>query len=184
MVDDRTPMPRMTVGQAGKKNPANLVPIFIAGVSVTGMVDSGASVCLVSIQFYQKLLKYGRNFKNSTNVKKVNKRLVCANKQTMSVVAEVNTSVKIGGLEWPATFWAVDQLVNDVIIGVDLLKSMEASIDLKNNMLTLFDGLAAVPMSTADELLMVTTTNDFEIPAHSEAVITVSCVQRPAENGN
>ena len=68
--------------------------------------------------------------------------------------------------------------MHDVIIGMDVLQATKAVIDTKESTLTLFNGLTAMPMTTAGEQLIVKTTDSFEIPPYSEAVITVYCVKK------
>jgi hypothetical protein len=136
-------------------------------------------VSLLSGPYYRRVLKDGRGVEVVKNDKKSKRRLTCANKLSMNVDEEITAIIKLDGVQWPATFLVVEQLVHDVIIGMDLLRVTQAAIDTETSTLTLFGGITAVPMTTAGEQLIVRTTDSFKIPPYSEAVISVSCSHKP-----
>ena len=149
--------------------------MFIGGVvSNDALVDTGANINLLSGPYYRKLLKLGRGVKKC---KITERKLRCANSLPIPVIAEIEVDVKLGGIVWPGKFTVVENLVHEVIIGMAFLKSTEAVIDTKAGTLSLFNGLTSLPMSTAGEKLIVKTVNACEIPAFSEAIISVNCSQ-------
>jgi predicted aspartyl protease len=168
----------VTIGQSGSSL-ASLVLAHVAGVPAVSLVDTGASISLLSGPFYRRVQNSGRKFTNITDRKKSKRSLFSANDNRMKVEAEIKTSIKLGGIEHPATFVVVEKLVHEVIIGMDILQSMKAVIDTNEGTLQLFDGLAAVAMTTADEQLLVKTATSCEIPPFSEAVVNVNCTNKP-----
>jgi predicted aspartyl protease len=158
---------------------SSLISVYVAGLAAVALIDTGSSISLLSGPFFRRL----RQAKKRFDEQKKGRKLRCANNLPMDIIAEVDTSIKLGGVGWPASFVVVEKLVYDVIIGMDILHGTKAVIDTNEGTLTLFDGLTAISMTpAADEQLIVKTTNSFDIPPYSEAVITVSCLQKPVNS--
>jgi hypothetical protein len=88
----------------------------------------------------------------------------------MPVTAEITTDVKIAGLGVPCTFSVVQYLGFEAILGIDFLKEAHAVIDIKNNTLSLCDGLIAVPLVTAVDHVSVSTATVVKLPPFSETI--------------
>jgi transposase InsO family protein len=101
-----------------------------------------------------------------------------ANNSPINIECAIETSLKLGGVDWPATFVVAEKLVYDVIIGLDLLEAIDAVIDTRTKTLILFDGMSSLPMTNSGEHLIVKTTEACEIPAFSEAIILVNCAKK------
>ena len=71
------------------------------------LVDTGSSISLLSGPFYRRVLQNGRKLSKPTSETRVKKKLRCANDLPMKIIAEVATTIKLGGVEWPATFVVV-----------------------------------------------------------------------------
>ena len=170
------PEPRKTVSRVGA--PSNLVACFVGSVNGRGLVDTGASISLVSQSFYRKLLRCKARLKliddDVSNV-------FSADNSPLKVRGKIETDIKIGGIVIPATFLIADQLSYEVIIGSDLLEDCRALIDTRTNMLVLFDGLTAVPMTKTGEQVVVRTLAAVTIPPFSEAIVAVNSKTRPVK---
>jgi predicted aspartyl protease len=161
--------------------PSNMVPVYVASYPGRALVDTGASMSILSDRYYDRLLRAKCKIdKLDANAKY--RPVTNASGGSMRVNTKVNVDIKIGGITIPAIFFVVEKLAHDIIIGTDLLQAMEAVIDHKTNTLVLFDGLTIVPMTKTSEHLVVKTTANVVIPAYSEAVISVNCIKRPGNS--
>jgi hypothetical protein len=110
------------------------------------------------------------------------KNLVSANKSPMKVELQISTDIYIGGIRVPAEFVVIETLVHDIIIGNQLLKEMSALIDTRQNLLILFDGLTAVPMTRTGQINVIKTICSVNIAPFSEAIISVKSMYKPPLN--
>ena len=99
----------------------------------------------------------------------------------MDVRGKIEADIKIGGVSIPASFIVIDKLGYEVIIGCDLLEQTRAIIDKKSNLLTLFDGLTSVKMTQTGHHEIVKTISTVIIPAQSEAIVPVTCANKPTK---
>jgi hypothetical protein len=96
-----------------------------------------------------------------------------ANSTPMPILGDVEVEIKIGGVIVPTIVSVVEGLFFDLILGMDFFREAHAVVDMRTNMLTLFDGLTAVPMSDTGKHPVVATTMPVVIPPRSEAVLPV-----------
>jgi hypothetical protein len=96
-----------------------------------------------------------------------------ANSTPMPILGDVEVEIKIGGVIVPTIVSVVEGLCFDLILGMDFFREAHAVVDMRTNMLTLFDGLTAVPMSDTGKHPVVATTMPVVIPPMSEAVLPV-----------
>ena len=99
----------------------------MADVPGIALVDTRASLRLLNGEFYHRLLQAGRCFDEGKSQGK-GERLRCANNVAMEISSKVSTSIKLGGVEWPASFVVVEELVHQIILGMGILKDTKAVI--------------------------------------------------------
>jgi hypothetical protein len=92
----------------------------------------------------------------------------------MPVIAVVKVDVKIAGFHISGTFFVVENLGFQAILGMDFLTETHAVIDLKNHSLSICDALITVPLVRSDENFMAFSTDDIQIPAYSEAIFSAT----------
>lgn len=142
------------------------------------MIDTGASVSILSERYYKRLLKCKSKLEVISSNEKLGD-LVSANNSSMPIIAKVQADIKLGGISMQGNFSVITNLVHDVLIGTDILSEAQAVIDLRTNSLVLYDGLSVIPMTQTGTHPVVRTTQTVTIPAYSEAIFMVSCRQRP-----
>jgi len=124
--------------------------VFVGTVAGRELVDTGASVSIISNDFYNRLLRSRGRFKLVTN-DDTGRNIVSADISPPRVRGQVETDIKMGGILIPTTFLIFDKLWYDVIISFDLLQDTMAVVDAKTNILILFDGLTSIPMTETSE---------------------------------
>lgn len=114
-------------------NLSTKVPLIKVGltpeINCVSLLDTGSSHSLISKSFFNKI----KNEKCVKHVNRVNNSLVTANKSRMSVRQEVKIHIKIEGYSWDFTFWVVNQLPYDLILGYDFCKFSQLNLDLHRN---------------------------------------------------
>ena len=152
---------------------------------MTALVDTGASVSMISNKFFNCLVQKHRI--NPTGTRPVARtefrKLISADASPLNVIASVDTDVKINGIIIPFSFIIIEGLAYDAIFGMSFLSATRAQIDLANNTLSLYDGLTTIAMTrrmTAADV--VYTIANVSIPPHSETILPVASTTR--HNGN
>jgi len=158
--------------------PANLISMHVAHCRTTALVDTGAVKSVISESFYNRLMRQHRNQVKVIEAVNGSNDLETANGSVLHVSVVIEADVNIGGVVQCNQFVVARNLIHHVIIGMDILRSTKAVVDIKNNLLILFDGLTAVPMTRAGDTVLVKSNRSFLIPAYSESLITVNCVQK------
>lgn len=139
-----------------------------------GLVDTGAACSILSMKIYKKIQDVSDRKTLATKERtKRHPEFYSANSTPITVVKDFEADVKVGGIVLPVTLSVVDKLGYDLILGMDYFEQTEANVDLKNNVLTLFNGLTAVPMTPTGSLLKVIVNEDVKVPPLSEAAFPV-----------
>ena len=139
-------------------------------------MDSGERCLVISGKIFEKL----KNTKNNLKLKRKTRhsRLLAADASPMPISADIEATLKIGGLSIPFTFCVIDKLDFDVILGMDFLSETQAVIDIKSNTLILYDGITSIPMTRTGEHKLVQTVSTVTVPPFSEAIIETSAFTR------
>lgn len=79
--------------------------------------------------------------------------------------------MKLGGCAIPAKFFVVNQLSQDVVLGIPFFQANNAVIDLIRKRLSLHNGTINVPMLTSiDYAKCIRTVKKTKIPANHEVI--------------
>ena len=109
----------------------NKIDILIAGVKSVALLDTGSTLSAISRQLYNKLSHY-------VTVSK------CINQSRQCVLADgseiflnecVNVPIKLNNVSVEAKMYILDIGHISVLIGCDLLKKMQATIDYRNSLM-------------------------------------------------
>ena len=94
---------------------------------------------------------YGCEVNRNPNVRHVTSesmsKLFSADSSSLLAQAVVDVDLKVGGGNFPFVFLVMEKLGFNCILGMDLLETAEAMIDIKTNILHLFGGLTSVAMT-------------------------------------
>ena len=102
-------------------------------------------------------------------------QFLAANNSHLNVQGSAEFELKLGGVTIPETFFVVDGLSQDVILGVGFLQDCGAVLDYSRKRLSLYNNMASVPLVTAiDEDKAVRTLTKVRLPANSEAIFNAS----------
>ena len=95
-----------------------------------------------------------------------------ANNSTLNVAGSAQFSVKLGGCTTRATFFVVDGLSQDVILGIGFMQKCHVVLYSRKHM-CLFDGAVAIPLTTAvDYSRAVRTIKRLRIPVQQKVVLS------------
>ena len=136
----------MSVGQetAGTEGPEMDLPIkniaavvgdreglhldaFINGIHVDVLVDTGATVSLLSDKVVEQWSKGDKEV-----IKKTNMKVLLADSKALTVAGEVEADLQLAGINVQHRF-IVACIGNDAILGLDFLKNEHCVIDVTNN---------------------------------------------------
>lgn len=148
--------------------PPNEIELYIDGIKVHGLVDTGAAVSVIS----EKLCR---------NLKKVTTQLTDLSLQTatshhIQPSALCTARVVIQGAMYVVTFVVLFRSSHDVILGWDFLSSNSALVDCARSELAL-----SVPCYDPDDgaSCRVFAASDVDIAPFSAVVVSVSCASPP-----
>jgi hypothetical protein len=150
--------------------PVNIVYSYVGNRPVRALIDTGAALSVLSGDIFRRIRRSDYTIKpNATH-----KQLLAADSSPMPVIAEIDVDVKIAGLHIPCTFSVVQNLGFQAILGMDFLTEAHAVVDLKNHTLSICDALITVPLVRGDDNFTAFSTDDIQIPAHSEAIFSAT----------
>ena len=145
-----------------------MLPVVLNGVKTHALVDSGASVCLLSKSVYEQM---------STT----RHRLIAGGKvirgvgnNTLATIGEMNVDVQVAGKEWPMKM-AVSSEKEPVgcYLGMNFFQThgCEFSV-LKGTFRIGGKEIKLVPESRVDVCARIRAERDVTIPPHSEMIVT------------
>jgi len=145
------------------------------------LCDTGAFCNCISLKFYQRVFPR----MTSPKLNPSSQNFSAANNSPLNVAGSAQFSVKLGGRTIRETFFVVDGLSQDVILGIGFLQNCRAVLDFCSKRMRLFDGAANVPLATAvDGSRAVRTIKRLRIPALTEVMFPARPPpQNPAPHG-
>ena len=78
--------------------PRNMIPVYVNSVPARCLVDSGASHCICSGEFYRKLVKKKEGSAEKLVIRNENRELLAADNSRMPVSISFDAEIKINGL--------------------------------------------------------------------------------------
>jgi len=156
-----------------------MVGLYISPIFGRGLIDTGASISLISQKFFDKMIRQKAQF---TTLAFERKLIVMADNSPMDVRKKIQANMKLGGIIITAEFLIINKLGYDVIVGQDILESTKANIDTHTRTLTLYEGLVIVTMTHSGDIDLVKTVAAVITPSLSEAIVSVSCTRKLNED--
>ena len=144
---------------------------MVDGAETTILMDSGASVSLISEAFRMSVpaLRNRPLKKNYVNTHAVNG-------QTLDILGTIEVTFRLGPSSWQHTCHVLRGCAQSVLLGLDFLTKNHALLDLSRGVLQLWD--VTVPLLQGDELIPqccnVSLADAMTIPPLSEALVPVS----------
>uniref|UniRef100_A0AAV2JF16 Reverse transcriptase RNase H-like domain-containing protein n=1 Tax=Knipowitschia caucasica TaxID=637954 RepID=A0AAV2JF16_KNICA len=153
-----------------EKYPTAYVRGVIEGVEASVLVDSGASVSLISSDFRMAVPTLrGRPLKKDF----IGSRAV--NGQTLDTLGTIDVSLHLGRASWRHTFHVLRESTQAVLLGLDFLAVNRALLDLGRGVLEIGD--TCLPLlyqaQLVPECCNVSLADDVIIPPLSEALVPV-----------
>ena len=90
-----------------------MIPVYVNSVPARCLVDSGASHCICSGDFYRKLAKKKEGGADKLVTRSEKRELLAADNSRMQVSISFDAEIKINGLTVPITFDVVEALGYD-----------------------------------------------------------------------
>jgi hypothetical protein len=139
------------------KEPQNLITVTVQGLETNALVDSGATLSLVSRTFYDRLRKQ-RNAK-SLKISSYNRRFITADSKPMHVSTALETDIRIAGLNIPVSLIVIGSLCHPIILGMNFFNETKADNQLTNKIFSLYNGMLIVPLirSTQTQCILCVT---------------------------
>ena len=118
---------------------------------------------------------YTKHFSRMTSAKlhPTTQHFSTANNSPLNVAGHAEFPVKVAGQTTFHTFFVVDGLSQDVILGIGFMQKCGVVLDYHTKRMHLFNGARTVPLVTAvDCQTAIRTIKRIRIPAHSEVIFT------------
>lgn len=96
------------------------------------LIDTGASCCLISQEFYNKILTFKYKDRVIKESKPVTMQALSASNQAINFESELKLHFKIEYLSWDYTFYLVKDLPVPVILGINFLRHTKSIINMAN----------------------------------------------------
>jgi len=149
--------------------PHNYILTPICYLKTKALIDSGAARSCISEKFLQRL-----PVKFSHILNKPPAMLTSASGNDLKVLGTANLRVDIAGLHLFYDFVVIRDLSEACIIGIDFMEACQATIDIHNKTLSLFDGLAVTQLiSKQDENRILRLAQPVKIPPRTEVIAPV-----------
>ena len=142
----------------------------VDGDVVTLLVDTGSSISIL----HRSIRDKSSSLKSSLD--KIEFSAVTANGQPLDVMGSIMANVTAGALDMQHKFYIAGDINSDGILGLDLLSSLGASINLQNGTLDCQEGVK-IPLSKRRrniEVARVVIQEDTTIPPNHEVVFPAS----------
>ena len=125
---DQRPLPRIRFAQ----RPKNTIHIYVNTLPISAVLDTGSERTVISNILFERI-KSGRA--KPLRHQAFRSTMTAANQTIVECLGTVTVNFRMGGLVIPYDCRIVNNLTNDCIIGMDLLKELNAQIDLKHGVL-------------------------------------------------
>ena len=151
----------------------NSIPIRVLNRNCNALIDTGAGRSILSKQWCDTLhLQLDPLQNDDPSI------LVNADKGHMKVWGTVQMDICINGVSVLHKFLVIDNLVAKVLLGCDFLTKTEATIDLKRQLVSFFDGSAIVKLTSRnDNFQLAYVTSTLKLKSKTEYIIKLKLVR-------
>ena len=139
----------------------------------SGTHRHGATQSILSKRIYDKIVSKGTQKSKQPAVLR-HTEFFAADASPMPVITDFDVDIRIGGVRIPMTLAVIEKLGYDLILGMDFFKETDAVVDVKAQLLSLYNGLTMVPMTSTGDSPVATSVNTVTIPPYSEAIFPIS----------
>ena len=153
--------------------PHNFILASLNFVNTRFLIDTGASRSCISERYFHRVVPHALREKVLSKTQDAN--LLSASGSPLSVIGHADLDIRIHGYVIPQVFTVVRNLQHHCILGIDMLKSSKAVINIAEKALHLFDDLIVTPLiSEQDENFVLRITRSVRVPPHNEAFLPVT----------
>eukprot|EP00794_Sanderia_malayensis_P002500 gene2500-2883_t len=159
---------RLSTVSPSHKKKTPLLEAKVNGVNKLGIVDTGASISLISKKEWESLMLNEEPLRPSDIVAEA------ANNSPIGILGKVNLLVEVNGAhEINQEFYVANEMLSEVILGLDWLVNNKVIIDTAN-MVMKFPDATCQPLLMFDASLkdptVVVLSDDIEIPGRHEII--------------
>ena len=137
------------------------------------LIDTGANISAISESLLHKL-----TYTTSTEHNNALPTVFTASGQLMQFKSVVEMNIDVKGLILPCRFYVTDSLApgTNIILGMDLLRSFQCTIDLCKGLISFYDGLVTVALQQRckDNTLGAKICKNFTLEPNTEAILALS----------
>ncbi len=143
---------------------------FVSNVACNALIDTGASVCLISEDLWSRLGKPSLDTTDTT--------LQTADGSPLNVLGHVKLDFKLSSLVLSCEFLVSPRLSCDCILGTNFLKDNSCVVDVRKNVLLIGSEIIHLISQPPNCVSLVRATERTLIPAFSESVVRVCTQER------
>ena len=155
----------------------NYIFADLQGCRTKMLIDSGASRACVSETYFQRFKR--ARIQSRPLAQDEPTHLLSATGDELKCVGTADLQINFDGHVVVHKFLVLRGLQHNCVIGMDLLQHCHADIRIRDHVLDLFYGLVVIPMHCdQDRFNVLKLTKDVHIPAHAEAVVSVTLPSR------
>ena len=148
----------------------NKVHVLVDGVPTMALVDTGATICVMSVNFKNLLgPKVMFCLSRAVTFRGVSGDALCP-------VGVCTVDVSLCGKVFPTEFAVITRSTHDVILGIDFLRESGATVDCRSGHLSVHGSFPAALLenSTRDDYTF-SVSEDTVVPAFSAMCVPVTC---------
>jgi len=149
---------------------SNFIVVKIGNKYVRALLDTGSSSTVVSERFTRQ--HHLRQISLGTS----KPSLISANCTPLDVISRVEFSINISGLIVPISAVVIRQASHDFILGTDFLQNNQVIVDYNRGLMSIAENTIRTPLQSLSKRQdFATCIESTYIPAHTEAIVAVSC---------
>ena len=155
---------RPSINQTGVKTTGLYASAEIDGVQVDCLVDTGATLTVISSQIWKMI-------QDKCILSPFSREIISATGDAMKVLGQAEITLKFGKAYCPVRV-IVAEIDLDVVLGLDIMKNHEISIDVINNAIVIKGQKLDLSCTGKLGCYRVVLTEKIDIPAQSEMVLS------------
>src|SRR5437867_12682635 len=146
----------------------NSIRVKIAGRFNIALIDTGCGTSIISHKFLRKNKLQMNNLRQGQNY-----MLFAANGSKIRVLGQTTILLNLGGMNVSFDFLVVENLNQDMILGIDFLEQTRAKIICAERKVIFYDDLIQVNIINNQKSIIACTNEMYTLEPKTETLITV-----------
>ena len=147
---------------------ANTVRVKIYNQFCVALIDTGCGTSVMSERLARRLkLKVDRLQVGDNSI------LVAADGKPMHVRGKTQASIKLGGLTVPFEFLVLEELNQNLILGIDFLKDTKAVINCSDRTISFYDDMIELNLVDSKKKVVAFVNRQYKLQPRTETIVQV-----------